>query len=369
MSDTEKTLFDQFNKNLLSVSGYIPSPPMDLAQNSKAENAIIKLDSNENPCPPSESIQNLNDYLDMMRYYPDSDATQLKNVLAKNYSVTPDMLTVGNGSDNVMEIAFRAMLEKDDEVILSEFSFPTADLLTHLSRAIIKRVSTKNWHHDLEGFLNAVTEKTKLVYLENPQNPTGTFIASKEFGVFLNALPKHILVVIDEAYIEYVDHALDSDNIKFLRQHDNLLLIRTFSKFFGLAGLRIGYGISHPKLISYLNKLRLPFNVNSLGLIVASKVAQDENYKRKIYEQNLQVRQLFQLGLQNLNIKFISSQANFVTMHLEKIPCVIDRFKELNISVRPLKGGLSGWVRITIGLADQMKFILSALEKFTSIAA
>lgn len=331
-----------------------------------AESEVLKLASNENPLgiPGSAQQAMLELAARASGCYPEPDAAPLRARLSEKLHVPASWITVGNGSSEILDIAARAFAGHGDSVVMAEYSFALYSIYTGATGATPVVIPARDFGHDLEAMLAAIDPTTKLVYVANPNNPTGTFLAPSEIERFLARVPEDVVVVLDEAYAEYLPDALQTDVAALLERHRNLIVLRTFSKAYGLAGLRIGYGIAQPEITATLNRVRSAFNTNSFAQVAAMAALGDVEFVRTTRELNDRGREQFYQGLDRLALPYVRSAGNFVLVHVGDG----DRFsKELlkkAIVIRPVTSyGLKEWVRISIGLPEQNERLLAEMQE------
>ncbi len=333
------------------------------------EAKIVKLASNENPLGMPESARNamLAAMADIGRY-PDANGFDLKQAITAKYGVPQDWITLGNGSNDILELAAHAFVQPGQSVIFSQFSFAVYPLATQAvgGRAIV--VPAKNYGHDLAAMANAITADTRLIFIANPNNPTGTFIPAAEIEAFLKVVPRDIVVVLDEAYNEYLAPELQYDSIAWVREYPNLLVSRTMSKAYGLAGLRVGFGIAQPAITDLLNRIRQPFNVNSLAQAAAIAALNDSEFLQKSSRLNADgYRQLTQ-AFDAMDMEYVPSYGNFVLVKVGNDDGAGARVNlallKQGVIVRPVGNyGLPQWLRISIGLPEENAIFIDALKK------
>ena len=335
---------------------------------------IVKLASNENPLgmPPSaqRAIAKAIEHLADVGRYPDSNGFELKAALAAKFGVPAEWITLGNGSNDILELAAAALLAPATSCVYSQHSFAVYALATQArgARAIV--VPAKNLGHDLDAMLAAIEADTRLMYIANPNNPTGTFIPHAQVAAFLARVPCHVVVVVDEAYNEYLPAAHRFDSTAWVRQYPNLLISRTFSKAFGLAGLRIGYGIAQAELTDLLNRVRQPFNVNTLAQAAAVAALGDTGFLGRSYELNLSGMRQLVAGFDALGLEHVPSYGNFVLVKVGPAAKVYEELLKRGVIVRPVANyGLPEWLRITIGLPEENEKFLRALPAALAAAA
>ncbi|SMG16172.1 histidinol-phosphate transaminase [Paraburkholderia susongensis] len=354
-----------------AIAPYIAGKPIsEVAREFGLEEAsIVKLASNENPLGMPESAQRaMAQAIGDLGRYPDSNGFELKAALAERYGVPAEWITLGNGSNDILELAAHAFVEKGQSVVFSQYSFAVYALATQGvgARAIV--VPALRHGHDLDAMLAAITGDTRLVFVANPNNPTGTFIEGPRLEAFLDKVPRHVVVVLDEAYTEYLSADKRYDSIAWVRRYPNLLVSRTFSKAFGLAGLRIGFAIAQPELTDLLNRLRQPFNVNTLAQAAAIAALNDRAFLEKSAALNAQGYRRLTEAFDRLGLEYVPSEGNFVLVRVGNDDAAGARVNlallKQAVIVRPVDNyGLSQWLRITIGLPEENEAFIAALEK------
>ena len=338
---------------------------------------VIKLASNENSLGPSAKVLAAladgaltKDRFDLCRY-PDGSGTSLKRALADYHGIRPEQITLGNGSNDVLELAARCIVTNAHEVIYSENAFIVYHLATHSIGATPVAVPTRDYKHDLGAILDAVTRRTRLIFLDNPGNPTGGWIDREQLRSFLASVPEDVIVVVDEAYYEYgASLCADYPNsIDFLPDFPNLVTTRTFSKAYGLAGLRVGYAVSHPDLADLMNRVRQPFNVNTLALLAAEVALQDQDHLRRSVAMNDRGMAELSAAFARLGLGWFESIANFVSFDLgSPADAVYQALLREGVVVRPiLEYGLPNHLRVTIGQEHENAIFIKALEKVLAV--
>ena len=325
---------------------------------------IIKLASNENPLGPGKkALAAIQEALPSLALYPDGSGFMLKQALAEKYAVDVSQITLGNGSNEILELVARAFLTPEFEVVFSQHAFAVYPIVTQAVGATAVVTPALNYGHDLDAMLQAVTEKTRLVFIANPNNPTGTLLSQANLEHFISALPDTCVCVLDEAYFEFVSSVESINSIDWLKKYPNLLITRTFSKAYGLAGLRIGYGLSSPQLADILNRVRQPFNNNTLALVAAeAALIDDEHLQQTIAVNALGMQQLTD-GFKKLGLEWIPSAGNFVLVDLKQDgQPVYEALLRKGVIVRPVGVyELPNHLRISIGTAAENKVFLQAL--------
>ena len=365
-------LFDLAIAAVNGLKPYQAGKPIEELERELGLKNIIKLASNENPKGPSNRVKTvIKQATDDISLYPDSNGFYLKQALAAKYSVAAEMFTLGNGSNDVLDIIARVFLGPGREAVYSEHAFVVYSIATQsvsaTSRisAALPEGSEQPYGHDLVAMRELVCEQTSVVFIANPNNPTGTWLKAVELERFIKELPAHVIVVLDEAYCEYSEKYDDTATINWLQRYPNLIITRTFSKAYGLAGLRVGYSISHPDIANVLNRVRQPFNVNSLALVAAQAALEDEGYIKQTRELNKRGMQQLEKGFSELNLSYIPSLGNFISVDVGKNAATI--YSKLlceGVIVRPISEyGLPRHLRVSVGLAEQNHQLLQALKK------
>ena len=364
------TICDLAPPYIRSIAPYQPGKPIsELAREfGLEESSIIKLASNENPLGVSPKAQvAIRAVLEGLALYPDGNGFELKQALSQHLSVGMDQLVLGNGSNDVLELAARAFLAPQNSAVYAQHAFAVYPLVVQAMGCEGIEVPVKNFGHDLPAMLQAVRPDTRIVFVANPNNPTGTLAPAADMERFIAALPAHVLVVLDEAYNDYLRPEHRADSLSWLKKYPNLLITRTFSKIYGLAGLRVGYAVGSAGVADLLNRVRQPFNVNSISLAAAAAALDDHGFVRKSYELNLAGVDQLTAGLKALGLDIMSSHGNFVTV---KVGDALNDAKTVNIAllkagviVRPIAGyGLPDWLRVTVGLESENARFLASLK-------
>ena len=341
---------------------YVPGKPIEELERELGITDIVKLASNENPLGPSDKVlATLAQASQEVTRYPDGNGFSLKTALAKKYQLNTDQITLGNGSNDVLEIIARAFVSSVDEVMFSQYAFAVYPLVTQAIGAKAVIAPARDYGHDLDAMSALITEQTKLIFIANPNNPTGTYLPANTLEAFIAQVPATTLVVLDEAYVEYGEQATDS--ISLLEKYSNLIITRTFSKAYGLAGLRVGYALSHPEVADLINRIRQPFNVNSLALAAATVALTDDDYIAKTKQLNDAGMEQLTAGLNILGLSFIPSKGNFITVDVQKNgEEVFDDLLQRGVIVRPVANyGLPKHIRVSIGLEHENKRFLEVL--------
>ncbi len=350
---------------------YQPGKPIDELRREYGVGDIIKLASNENPLGPSPRVQEIlaAEGTELARY-PDGNGFVLKQALAERHDVDMAQITLGNGSSDVLEFVVRVFVQPGDEVLFSEHAFAMYSIVTQAVSGQAVVAPARDWGHDLEAMRALISERTRVIFIANPNNPTGTWLQSDELQAFIAAVPERVVVVIDEAYFEYAsDPALGAagypDASRWLSRFPNLLVTRTFSKAYGLAGLRVGYSLSHPDMANLLNRIRPPFNVNSLALAAATAALMDEAHRHQALSLNAEEMARMTDAVTEMGLEFIPSVGNFVSIDVGgDAVSVYDALLYEGVIVRPLANyGMLRHLRMTLGLTAENERFLVALRK------
>ncbi|MAH35612.1 MAG: histidinol-phosphate transaminase [Verrucomicrobiota bacterium] len=348
------------NPQLRDLIPYEPGKPIeDVARELGLDpDNVIKLASNENPLGPSpKAIEAMKSLASDVHVYPDGGGWKLRNAIAEKFSLSMDNIVLGNGSNEIIEFVGHSFLKPGDQVIVAEHAFVVYKLMATLFGADTVEVKDPNFVHDLEAMAAAVTSKTRQIFIANPNNPTGTLVKQEEIDRFMDAVPEDVIVIFDEAYYEFLDSP--PDTLKYIREGRNVIVMRTFSKIQGLAGLRIGYGITTPGLASILQKTRQPFNANLLAQEAALAALADEEHQEKTKEITDEGRELLQNEFEKMGIEFVTSYANFVLIKVGDGDAVFEKMLQKGVIVRAMRGyKLPEWIRVSIGTKDEnMKFL------------
>ena len=351
-----------------SIAPYLPGKPIsELAREiGLDESSIIKLASNENPLGTSPlALEAMEKALNEVMRYPDGNGFELKKALSEKYVVNSDQIILGNGSNDVLELAARVFLKPGTSAVFSQHAFAVYPLVTQATGATGIVVPAKNYDHDIDAMLDAITPDTRIVFIANPNNPTGTFLPAPDVLRFLEHIPRDVLVILDEAYNEYLPDTSRVDTIKWLDIFPNLLITRTFSKIYGMAGIRIGFGLAHAQLSGLMNRIRQPFNVNSIGLAGALAAINDTEFVKRSYALNQAGMLQITTGLRQLGLTYIPSYGNFLSFKVEngKTAAVYQYLLQRGIIVRPISiYKMPEFLRVTVGLASENNKFLQLLE-------
>jgi histidinol-phosphate aminotransferase len=359
------SIWDIANPQLRDLAVYEPGKPIEETARELGTSAggIIKLASNENPLGPSpRALAAMRGALDSAHLYPDGGGYYLCDALAARLGCTRGHIILGSGSNEIIEFLGHAFLDRGDDVITSEHAFIAYKLVAAVFGARTIEVPSPDLRHDLDAMISAITPRTRLIFVANPNNPTGTLVTQAEIDRFIDRVPENVVVVFDEAYFEYLDDP--PDTLRFVRDGRNVAVLRTFSKIQGLASLRIGYGIARPELIQVLQKTRQPFNVNGLAQAAALAALGDDEHQRETKRLTDEGRAYLQEQFKAMNLTFVPSVANFVLLKVGDGAGIFRKLLERQIIVRALKGyNLPAWIRISVGTMDQNRRCVAALRE------
>ena len=355
------------NEYVRDLVPYHPGKPVEELERELGITGAIKLASNENPLGASpKAIASLNHKLQEINWYPDGDSFYLKNELAEKLCISTENLIVGNGSNDVIEIAARTFMKPGDQAIMGQFAFIVYPLVTKAIGATSVISPMAGLVHDLKDMYSKITSKTRMIFLANPNNPTGTMVTKSELEWFLEKVPQDIIILIDEAYFEYVQTNDYPNSLDYHKSRPSVITVRTFSKIYGLAGLRLGYGAASTDIISYMNRVREPFNVNSLAQAAGIGALNDTEHVINSRNINNEGKDFLESEFDKLGIRYFDSYTNFILIDLETDPMAIyNALLADGVIVRPVGGyGLKTHLRISIGLMEENKRFIEALKKF-----
>ena len=358
--------FDRLNPTLSNLPVYQPGRPIEEVARELGldPGEIIKVASNENPLGPSPlAVEAMKTAVGQSHLYPDGNAFYLKNKLAAKLGVEPANLVLGNGSNEIIEFVSHVLLGTGDEVVVSQYCFAIYPLVAMIMGAKVNAVPALGHAHDLPAMLEAITPATRIVWVANPNNPTGTLAKPEDVRTLVDQVPDDVLLVMDEAYYEFLDEPVDLLPLVRSGEKPNLLLMRTFSKIYGLAGLRIGYGIGHPDFVSALEKVRQPFNTNAVAQAGAMAALDDEAHLANTRRTNVEGLRFFENVCVEQGIEFVPSYANFVMVRVGDGQAVFEAMQRQGVIARPMGGyGLPGWIRLSIGTAKENQRAAESLK-------
>ncbi len=357
---------DLVPEHILSITPYQPGKPIEELQRELGISDCIKLASNENPLGPSpKALEAMQKAVNKANYYPDGGSYYLKEALAKKFHVRSSQIFTGSGSDEVIELMMRTFLTPADDVVLSQYSFIVYTLTALGIGCKIRSIPRRpDYTHDLSAMADAITDNTKMVFIDNPTNPLGTMVGQDAFDAFMKNVPERVLVVSDEAYDEYVDADDFPNSLEYLENGRRILVLKTFSKIYGLAGLRIGYGLGPDEIIDAANRIRPPFNVNAIAQAAALAALDDRDHVERSQQVNSAGKVYLYKEFEALGLSYIPSYGNFVTVDFGREAAPINEsLLRQGVIVRPIKGyGLPNHLRISIGTQQQNERLIQALQ-------
>jgi histidinol-phosphate aminotransferase len=371
----ENGLLELATPGVQGLQPYAPGKPLSELEREYGVRNAVKLASNENPLGPSPAVlEALRGEFDNLARYPDGNGFALKAALADKLGVDTDCITLGNGSNDVLELVARAFLTPQSSAVFSAHAFAVYPIVTQAigarSRVVPAHDGSRGprFGHDLEAMLNTITDDTRVVFVANPNNPTGTWSDRSSLRRFVERIPETVIAVIDEAYFEYVEAADYPNAMHWVGEFPNLLVTRTFSKAYGLAALRVGYGVSHPSVADILNRVRQPFNVNSFSLAAAVAALQDNVHLAESVRINRDGMQQLEKGLDGLKLEYIPSVGNFISVDVGRDPGqVYEALLRKGVIVRPIDNyGMPGYLRISIGLPEENQRFLETIKQVLS---
>jgi histidinol-phosphate aminotransferase len=350
--------------NIRDLRPYEPGKPIEEVQRELGLEKVIKMASNENPLGPSPlAIKAIGENLNRMNFYPDGGGYYLKRKLSSFLDVDENQIILGNGSDEIIRMVVETFLNAGEEAVIAEQSFVIYQMAVRIVNGESRLVKLKDYRYDLASMAEAVGRKTKLVFVANPNNPTGTMVSAAEVESFMKKVPEDVIVVFDEAYFEYIERGDFPKTIDYIRDGRAIVCLRTFSKIYGLAGLRIGYGISQPEIISGMNRVRQPFNVNSVAQTAAIAALDDEEHVGKSRELNCRGRDFLYRELGKRDIRYIPSEANFILVEVGDGTGIARALLKEGVIVRDMFCyDLPGFIRVTVGLESENKNFIKKLQ-------
>lgn len=352
------------NQNILKIKPYIPGKPIEEVKRELKLKQAIKLASNESPFGPSPKVlRAINKAAKSLNRYPDGSCFYLRQKLAKKLGVAEDQLIFGNGSDENIVMAMRAFINPGDEAIIASPTFLIYEIAATICAAKIASVPLKNFKYDLQAMKQAITQRTKIIFIANPDNPTGTYANKDEVSEFLKGIPEEVIVYFDEAYYEIVSEKDYPDTMSLLRQGKNIIIARTFSKAYSLAGLRVGYAISTKEKIDFMNRCREPFNVNSLAQAAALASLDDNKNLLKLRKAVKLGKEYFYKNFKELGIEYVPSAANFILMDMTDAT-IAQKLLKQGVIVRDMSGwGIPNFIRVTIGTQKENEKFIKTLRR------
>lgn len=353
-------------KSILSVKPYIPGKPIEETKRQLGLKEVIKLASNENSWGPSpKAISAIRRYLSEVNRYPDAQGFYLKKRLAKFFGLIPENFVLGNGSDELIDVVIKTFMEADENIVTSEGTFLEYEIIAQINDRKVKKAPLRYFKYDLEAMLRLVDKKTKLVFIANPNNPTGTYVTKYEVAEFINALPERVVVVFDEAYDAFIDVDDYPNSLSYLKKKKKIIILKTFSKAYGLAGLRLGYAIAAPDLTVYLERARQPFNVNLLAQVAGIAALEDKDFLTKTRRMTLEGKDFIYQELSRMGLGYVLSVANFILIDVGSSGQeVFKSCLKFGVIVRDMSQyGLGNFIRVTIGTQKENQRFLRVLKK------
>lgn len=353
-------------KSVLGVSPYVAGKPIEETKRQLGLKKVIKLASNENPLGPSpKAISAMKKCFCGVNRYPDSQSYYLKKRLAMYFGLDPANFALGNGSDELIDVIIKTLVEPDENIVTSDTTFLEYAIIARILDRKVKKAALRYFKYDLGAMLKLVDKKTKLIFIANPNNPTGTYVTKNEVTEFLNALPESVIVVFDEAYDAFIDVDDYPDSLSYLRQKRNVIILKTFSKAYGLAGLRLGYAIADAGLVTYMERVRQPFNVNILAQAAGLAALEDKKFIKKTRRLVLEGKDFLYQSLSGMGLGFLSSVANFILVDTGKDGMeVFKSMLKFGVIVRDMKQyGLKNFIRVTIGTRKENERFVRILRK------
>ncbi len=356
---------DLVRKNILNITPYIAGKPIEEIKRQWALKEIIKLASNENPLGPSpKAMEAIKKNLSGVNRYPDSQGYYLKRRISRYLNVKPANIVLGNGSDELIDIIIKTFVEDDENIITADITFLEYEIISKVNDRRIITVPLRYFKYDLEAIKKKIDKNTKLIFIANPNNPTGTYVTQYEFEDFMRDLPGNVLLVMDEAYDTFIDVDDFPCGLNYIN-NKKVIVLKTFSKAYGLAGLRIGYAVANPELVSYMEKVRQPFNVNMLAQVAATAALEDKKFLRKTRKTILAGRDYLYDALAKLGIAYVPTVANFILIDVGRDGMSV--FKDMlkyGVIVRDMdQYGLKNFIRVTIGTKKENERFIEVLKK------
>lgn len=354
-------------KGINELGVYVPGKPIEEVKRELGLEHIIKLASNENPfgCSP-KAVEKLREEAENVFLYPDGNGYYLKQTISEHYNIKESQIILGNGSEEIVHMIARGFINQDDETIMAVPSFPRYETVTRIMGGRPVQVPLKDFKYDLPAIASKITSKTKIIFVCNPNNPTATILRKDELDEFLSQLPQDIILVFDEAYSEYVDDPQYKSGLTYLKEgYENIIVLKTFSKIYGLAGLRIGYGISSPQIIDILNKVREPFNTNRMAQKAAIEALKDQEFVNKVRKENSKGRMYLEKAFDKMGLEYVKSHTNFIFVNIKKdSKNIFEKCLQRGIIVRPgYIFGYPQYLRITIGTEEQNAKLVETLKQ------
>lgn len=352
-------------KGILDLKPYIPGKPIEEVKRKLGLKEVVKLASNETSIGPSLlAVEAIKKEIENIHLYPEASSRALREKLAHKLKLDKEMLIVGNGADNIIGLIGMAFINEGDEVITGKITFPAYETITKIMGGKLISIKLKDFSFDLEKIIQRMNEKTKIIFLCNPNNPTGTIVTKGEVASFMKKIPQDVIVIFDEAYYDYVEDKNYPNSLSYVLEKKNVIIVRTFSKIAGIAGLRIGYGIAKLELASYLRRVVSPFPTNRLAQVAALASLDDEEHYKKVLKINQEGKKYFYKELKELGLFYVPTEANFIFIDLkENSGAIFEKLLKKGIIVRPGKTwGCPDFIRVTIGTDYENQKFIQALK-------
>jgi len=357
-------------KGILGLSPYIPGKPIEDVKRELGLKEVIKLASNETSVGPSPlAVEAIKKEVENINLYPEATSKLLREKLAQKLNLGEDMIIVGNGADDVIDLIGMAFINEGDEVITCETTFPAYRTAVKIMGGKLILVKLKDFRFDLAEIVKRINEKTKMIFLCNPNNPTGTIITKEEVSAFMRKVPQDVIVVFDEAYYDYVEDKNYPNSLSYILEGKNVIVIRTFSKIAGIAGVRVGYAIAHQELISYLRRVVNPFTTNRLAQVAALASLDDEKHYKEVLKSNHEGKKYLYRELDKLEFLYVPTETNFIFVDVKKDSEVIfEKLLKKGVIIRPGKPyGCSNFIRVTIGTSYENKKFIQAIREIKNV--
>ena len=359
----EKTLV---RKGISDLNPYIPGKPIEEVKRELGLKEVIKLASNETSIGPSPlAIEAIRKEIENINLYPEASSRLLREKLAHKLKVDKEMIIVGNGADDVIDLIGMAFINEGDEVIIGDITFPAYETATKIMGGKLISVKLKDFRYDLEEIAQRINEKTKIIFLCNPNNPTGTIVSKETVDKLMKQIPDYVIVVFDEAYYDYVENKNYTSGLSYILEGKNVIILRTFSKIAGIAGVRVGYGIAKPELIGYLRRVVNPFTTNRLAQVAALASLDDEEHYKKVLKSNQEGKKYLYEGLKELGFSYVPTETNFIFIDLkEDADIVFEKLLKKGVIIRPGKPyGCTNFIRVTVGTPYENKKFIQAIRE------
>ena len=356
-------------KGILDLKPYIPGKPIEEVKRELGLKEVVKLASNETSVGPSPlAVAVIKKELKNINLYPEGSSRLLREKLASKLELYEKMIIVTNGEDDLIDLIGMTFINGGGEVITGEITFPAYETITKIMGGKLIPVKLKDFSFDLEGIIQTINEKTKIIFICNPNNPTGTMVDKKAVDKFIKQIPENVVIVFDEAYYDYVEDESYPNSLSYVLEENNVIVLRTFSKIAGIAGVRVGYGIAKPELIGYLNRVVNPFTTNRLAQVAALASLDDEEHRKKVLRSNQEGKRYLYRELKKLGLFYVHTEANFIFVDLkEDSEVIFEKLLKKGVIIRPGKTwGCPNFIRVTIGTTYENKRFIQTLKETMS---